>query len=287
MGKLQAKIDKNFTVVHNDFIKDKRLGLDEIGMLLKLISLPPNFNFCIEGLAKTVANGKHKVKSALDKLEEFGYFRRTRIIDEKTGRVVDWLYEFSDQVQEDWLNNKDEAVVQNDTDNDDLKDKENIEETPHSDFPDMAEPDMENEPQLNTNIVNTNIINTNLIDRCDDAAEIQKSVEEQIRPDIITQEYGASSEQVEEIVAIITDVYMADSGTVKIDGNAIPIKRVKEVFAKLTPEHIDYVFDNLKKKKSQINNIKRYLITSLYNSVLTYDNHTFAKVHTAMNAGSL
>ena len=283
MGKLQGRIERDFTVIHNDFIRDERLGLDELGMLLKLMSLPEDWDFSIAGLAKIVANGKHKVTSALNKLKKYGYFRRIREIDPKTGRVIDWIYEFSDQPHPEWITTDDEEIVDTPVAEAEEPEQKN-EESPQSDFPHLAEPHLENEQQLN--IYKSSTYKSNMIDRCD-AAEIQKSVEEQIRPDIITQEYGASSEQVEEIVAIITDVNMADSGTVKIDGNAIPIKRVKEVFTKLTPEHIDYVFDNLKKKKSQINNIKAYLITSLYNSVLTYDNHTFAKVHTAMNKGEI
>ena len=111
MGKLQGRIERDFTVIHNDFIRDERLGLDELGMLLKLMSLPEDWDFSIAGLAKIVANGKHKVTSALNKLKKYGYFRRIREIDPKTGRVIDWIYEFSDQPHPEWITTDDEEIV--------------------------------------------------------------------------------------------------------------------------------------------------------------------------------
>lgn len=269
-GRLQRKIENNFTTVHNDFIKDTRLGLEEIGMLLKLMSLPDNWNFSIMGLTKIVNAGKHKVSATLKNLEKYGYFRRTRITDEKTGRIVDWLYEFSDQVQEEWLN------IDNDKSD---SGKEEIEvsvsedeESPHSDLPHLDEPHLENEPQLNTNKENTNIF----IDRYD-VAELKEKISEQINEEnILVVDNYATEQEVESFVALIADVQLSSAPTLSVNGEKISTDRVKEQFNKLTYEHIQYVLKCIKESKSKIKNMRNYLLTSLYNAVTTYESYVAA-----------
>ena len=90
MGKIQSAFVSDFTVLHNNFQRDKRLGLDERGMLSFLLTLPDDWNFSIEGLTKVLPNGKTKIMTTLNKLKEFGYFRRRKIVDSTTGRIIDW-----------------------------------------------------------------------------------------------------------------------------------------------------------------------------------------------------
>ncbi len=96
MPVLRKEINKNFTTVHNYFIRDITLPLCCKGMLLLMISLPENWNFSIAGLQAIVYEGRDKVRSTLKALEKAGYLKRTRITDEK-GIICDWEYIFSDE----------------------------------------------------------------------------------------------------------------------------------------------------------------------------------------------
>lgn len=299
MGKLQRRVENNFTVVHNEFINDTRLGLDDVGMLMRLLSLPDNWNFSIMGLAKKFGDGKHKVMSSLKRLEELGYFRRVRLADPQTGRIIDWIYEFSDQPHSEWLDEDgtDEVTVSSnysqDVDNDnslnektEKEDAADNEETPHSGFPDVAHPDLENQPQINTN--KTNIHKTNMIDgyyaadaeKNSDAAEMTKIVEEQINDsNILVLDECASQEEVDEIVSIITDIYLSeDNATIRINGCDMKISRVKEQFYKLTEHHLMYFFERLHNYAHEITNMRSYIITGLYNCAQTYENQLSADV---------
>ena len=83
MARLTKKMEKDFTVVHNEFIRDKSLGLTARGLLLTMLSMSDSFSFSIKGLASIVPDGETKVSSALKELERCGYLRRQRIFADK------------------------------------------------------------------------------------------------------------------------------------------------------------------------------------------------------------
>ncbi len=92
---LQKKINDDFTVVHNTFIRDKNLGISARGLLLTMLSMKDGWHFSIKGLASILPDGEKKVSSALKSLEKSGYLRRDRIYE--NGKVKEWVYSFSDE----------------------------------------------------------------------------------------------------------------------------------------------------------------------------------------------
>ena len=50
--RIRREAKENFTWVHNAFIRDKRLSLDEKGLLLLMLSLPMTWKFTVSGLAE-------------------------------------------------------------------------------------------------------------------------------------------------------------------------------------------------------------------------------------------
>ena len=42
--------DKNYTIVNNDYLKNKNLRVDSIGLLTIILSLPSDFNITMKGL---------------------------------------------------------------------------------------------------------------------------------------------------------------------------------------------------------------------------------------------
>ncbi|MCM1008264.1 MAG: helix-turn-helix domain-containing protein [Ruminococcus flavefaciens] len=97
----KRKIEKDFTVVHNAFVRDKALGINARGILITMLSMPEYgsngepWNFTIRGLADILPDGKAKIQSALNELEKHGYLMRKKIVCK--GRFVDVEYTFSDE----------------------------------------------------------------------------------------------------------------------------------------------------------------------------------------------
>ena len=67
-----------FFVVGMDVAKDQRLGLTERGMLLTLLSLPPDWNFTVEGMTKILPDGRDRIRTAMNNLKRYGYVRQAQ-----------------------------------------------------------------------------------------------------------------------------------------------------------------------------------------------------------------
>lgn len=93
----RKEIKNDFTVVHNAFIRDGRLGIAARGLLLTMLSMADDWNFSVKGLASILLDGECKVTTAIHELEDTNYLIRRRIIDDRSGRVVDWEYIISDE----------------------------------------------------------------------------------------------------------------------------------------------------------------------------------------------
>lgn len=102
MARIKKKIENNFTVVHNAYLNDRKLTLEARGLLTTMLSKPEftndgkPWNFSVRGLASELPDGKCKVQTAIDLLEEKGYLMRVSIRDNK-GRYIDTEYIFSDE----------------------------------------------------------------------------------------------------------------------------------------------------------------------------------------------
>ena len=90
------------------------------------------------------------------------------------------------------------------------------------------------------------------------------------------------SEQLNEIRDIIIDILQSNKKEYKISDEIIPAFRIKYNFLQLTSDHIQYLLDSLNKTSSKIRNIKFYLIKSLYNAPLTFNNHLQQDVNHAL-----
>ena len=78
--------------------------------------------------------------------------------------------------------------------------------------------------------------------------------------------------QVEEIALIIAEVNMLHPDMlIQIGGNKLTVQMVKEIYARLTKEHVDMVLRSFRTVNYEIKHIKTYLRTALYNSVFEYE----------------
>lgn len=95
MAKLINKTQRSFTIVNNEILRNKALGLKERGLLITLLSLPDGWSFSVQGLCSILPDGKTAIQAGVQKLEKMGYIRRTQAKEE--GRFCGYDWEVSDR----------------------------------------------------------------------------------------------------------------------------------------------------------------------------------------------
>ena len=87
-------------------------------------------------------------------------------------------------------------------------------------------------------------------------------------------------EEVDELVEMIVDVLrMPDTAVLRINGNEMPAVLVKEHYYRIRRDHIDYVRWTMRNNYRKVNNIRAYMLTALYNSVLTIGHYYQAEAN--------
>ena len=75
--------NNNYTIMSNYHLRDMNLSNKTRGLLATMLSLPPNWNFTIEGLSAICKDGVDSIRSQLQELEKYGYLVRVRYRNEK------------------------------------------------------------------------------------------------------------------------------------------------------------------------------------------------------------
>lgn len=96
---------------------------------------------------------------------------------------------------------------------------------------------------------------------------LKERVKEQIEYDTLCTQYAA--EDVDALVELIAEMQSSTADAVRLGKDQIPIEIIKERFRQLNQMHVAYVLDSLRTTTTQINNIKAYLLTALYNAPTT------------------
>lgn len=139
----QVKRSDNFTIVNNLILRDKNLSLKSIGLLCKMISLPPNWDYSFNGLVSICKESKSAIRSTINELKESGYIEILKKRNEK-GLFV-YKYIVYDVPKSLYLNRI----------------------NPEPDFPSMDSPSSENQQELNNN---------ELIDKIDKTSNDDNSI---------------------------------------------------------------------------------------------------------------
>ena len=93
--------NKDYTVMSNMHLKDKRLSLKAIGLLSIILSLPDYWHYTVNGLVGIVKDGERAVNGALSELKENGYLRIEKLYPNKDGRSkIEYQYIFSETPQD-------------------------------------------------------------------------------------------------------------------------------------------------------------------------------------------
>lgn len=112
--------------------------------------------------------------------------------------------------------------------------------------------------------------------------EIEEGFKKQLDYDVYCEEYPGRRSMMNTVISILADTEESNTSTFRIGGMDVPRERVLERFRELDFVHIDYVFGCLEESKSDIRNIRAYLMTALYNAPATMDSYYDAKVRRDM-----
>ena len=143
MSYFRVNKENNYTVMSNYHLKDKTLSLKAIGLLSKMLSLPDDWDYSINGLVAICKEKKTSVISALNELKEHGYVIVTKKMPNETdtGRI-EYIYDIYERPFKQFEENQ-------------QLEKQGIENLC------LESQCLENQPQLNTNKSNTKELNTN------------------------------------------------------------------------------------------------------------------------------
>lgn len=91
---------KNYTVMSNEHLKDRRLSLKAKGLLSVMLSLPDTWDYSISGLVAICKESETAVKSTLNELKSCGYLAVTKKMPDETesGRI-EYVYDIFEHAQ--------------------------------------------------------------------------------------------------------------------------------------------------------------------------------------------
>lgn len=96
MSKLTKNFTKNFTITDNRVAQCSELDLNAKGLYFYIASLPDDWDFSIERIARANNTTEGKVKSAIEQLERVGLLQRTYELNANGKRGVRADYEIYD-----------------------------------------------------------------------------------------------------------------------------------------------------------------------------------------------
>ena len=108
MTKVVVKIEKDFTVVPNEIIRNKEMSCNAKMVLITMLSLPPEWDFSVNGLTSILKEGRDSVRKALLEIEKFGYITRNRerFSDGTLGIMIYTVYQYPVDESERTFENK-------------------------------------------------------------------------------------------------------------------------------------------------------------------------------------
>lgn len=107
----------------------------------------------------------------------------------------------------------------------------------------------------------------------DEMVAYSEIIKENIEYDALMERYPYEQKLVEGIFELILETVLVKGDTVLIASNQYPRELVKSKFLKLDFTHIEYVMGCFKSNTTKVNNIKKYLLATLFNAPSTIDGY--------------
>lgn len=163
----------------------------------------------------------------------------------------------------------------------------------------LGKPEQENPAQLNTyrkNKDESNTLSANpypiksypinpLTDQIGtDGMDVYREIiKENIEYDIMMDNFPNDHERLNEIVELMAETLASKKATFCIAGDTYPASTVKFKLLRINSLHIQYVFECLDKNTTEVRNIKKYLLATLFNAPSTMGSYYKAQVNHDMS----
>lgn len=80
---IRVEKNRNYTVMSNEFLRNKQLSMKAKGLLAVCLSLPDTWDYSINGLVAICKESITAVRNAMKELEEHGYMKINKLQNEK------------------------------------------------------------------------------------------------------------------------------------------------------------------------------------------------------------
>lgn len=92
--------NKDYTVMSNAHLHDKRLSLKAVGLLSIVLSLPDDWHYTVKGLVGSVKDGERAVNGALSELKQCGYLQVNKLYPNSERSKIEYQYVFYEKPQD-------------------------------------------------------------------------------------------------------------------------------------------------------------------------------------------
>ncbi|MFR4483140.1 DUF6017 domain-containing protein [Sellimonas intestinalis] len=295
MAVFRVEKNRGYTVMSNHHLRNKDLSLKAKGLLSQMLSLPEDWDFTLKGLSLINREQIDAIRAAVRELEQAGYIVRSRERDGQ-GRLRGADYLIYEQPQP----APDSPTLENP-----------MLEKPTQEKPTQGKPMQLNKDRQIKDPLTTDGLNTDSIpilsppspledgaagppERNGKEAATQSAVEiyreiimDNIEYSHLVQNTRLDRELLDEIVDLLVETVCSARKTIRVAGDDYPAELVKAKLMKLNSSHIEFVFDCISKNTTEIRNIKKYLLASLFNAPSTISGYYTALVAHDMNTGKI
>ena len=258
------RVEKNsgYTVMSNHHLRNRNLSLKAKGLLSQMLSLPEDWDYTLQGLARINRESIDAIRQAIRELEQAGYIQRSRERDEK-GRLrgADYvIFELPQPIPASVSPTLENPTLENPT-------QENPTlENPMQLNKDKLITEKQKKEGLNTDSIPIHSPNPLPLDEDEAAAPppertgSRKETAYQIYRDLILEN-------------IVLETVCTNRKSIRVAGDDYPAELVKAKFLKLDSHHIEFVMDCLRDNTTKVRNIKQYLRAMLFNAPSTINSY--------------
>ena len=276
MAVFRVEKTRDYTVMANHHLRNTDLSLKAKGLLSLMLSLPEEWDYTTKGLARICKDGVDSICAGVRELEDHGYVVRERIRN-PNGQLGAIEYTILEQPR-----------------TSEPKRENPVQANPVLDYPVLGKPEQENPAQLNTYRTNkdeSNTLSANPypiksypINSVTDQMGLggmdvyREIIKDNIEYDITKDNFPYDHERLDEIVELMAETLASKKATFCIAGDTYPASTVKFKLLRINSLHIQYVFECLDKNTTEVRNIKKYLLATLFNAPSTMGSYYKAQV---------
>ena len=114
---------------------------------------------------------------------------------------------------------------------------------------------------------------------------VRTKVRDNIELDLLCHNQPESAPVMQEIYELVVETIQLRGPVLRLGNNLFPMALVRERLLQLTSEHIRFVLDGLRNLRTDVKNIKKYLLTMLFNAPVTLNGRTMLDVRKSVNSG--